>query len=149
MLRSISHALAAILATSAFAGLAHSESASFCNIDEANCVEAQIENVAAVTVTSVIITQEQGKKSCEGGVEKTISQNLKGGTKLTPGDKATFYANSICKYKLKFKTTNGCSGDKTTHIKPSNFYQNEKVAKLTGGCGTLKATTTHKNSSFE
>ena len=151
MPRSIPHAFAAILVTTALAGVAHGESASFCNIDEDGCVQARVENIASATVTSVNITQEQGDKSCEGGVKKSISQNLAGGTNLTPGvgSSATFYANSICKYKVKFKTTDGCSGDKTTHIKPSDFYSGEKTALLSGGCGTLKTKTTHKNSSFE
>jgi len=47
------------------------------------------------------------------------------------------------------KTTDGCSGDKVTHIKPIDFQDDAKVAQLSGGCGTLKSKTTEKHSSFE
>lgn len=136
-------------ALTASIGLAAADVPSFCNAGEANCVKAHLENVSSATVKSTDITQEAGKNNCDGGIKKTISQNLTGGTKLTPGEKVTFYVDKRCKYKVKFKTTSGCSGDKTTHISSADLGAGENVARIEGGCGTLKTKTTHPDASFE
>lgn len=127
---------------------AAAEGAAFCDIAESNCVKAYLENVASVTVKSTNITEQQGADFCTSG-KKTISKNLTGGTKLTPGEEVIFYADKRCKYKVKFVTTSGCIGDKTTHISPQDFMDYDKVARIEGGCGTLKTKTTHLNASFE
>lgn len=129
------------------AGLAHAE-VSFCT-DDGNCVKAHLENVSSSTVTSTNITQEAGKNDCEGGIKKTVSQNLVGGTKLTPGNKTVFYVDKRCKYKVKFKTTSGCSGDKTTHLSSADIREGNNVARIEGGCGTLKTKTTYPDTSFD
>lgn len=145
-MRSLLLSTAALMAS---LGLANAEEASFCNIDEGNCVKAHLENVSSATITSTKVTQEAGKNACIGGIEKTISQNLTGGTKLSPGEKVTFYVDKTCKYKVKFKTTSGCTGDKTTHLSSSDIQSGSNTARIEGGCGTLKTKTTHSNSSFE
>ncbi|MEL6829387.1 MAG: hypothetical protein AAFO63_04550 [Pseudomonadota bacterium] len=129
------------------AGVAQAD-VSFCT-DNGNCVKAHLENVSSATVKSTKITQEKGANDCEGGIEKTISQNLTGGTKLTPGEKVTFYVDKRCKYKVKFKTTSGCTGDKTTHISSGDLGAGTNVARIEGACGTLKTKTTHPDASFE
>ncbi|MEM9572426.1 MAG: hypothetical protein AAF996_13260 [Pseudomonadota bacterium] len=127
---------------------AAAEGAAFCEYGENHCVRAYLENVASVTVKSTNITEQEGADFCTSG-KKTVSKNLTGGTKLTPGEEVVFYADDRCKYKVKFVTTSGCIGDKTTHISPNDFASGEKVARIEGGCGTLKTKTVHLNASFE
>ena len=117
---------------------ASAEAASFCaNLN--TCKNVYVENNASVTVLAVNITQEQGDSSCEGGVKKTVSRDLAGGTGIDPGQSFKFSANAICKYKIAFKTTKGCTGDKVTHIGPKDFKKTFNTVKLQGACGTLNA----------
>lgn len=118
-------------------GTAHAAAANFCNGEE-TCTTAYIENNASATVTSVNITQEQGDASCEK-VKKTVSRNSAGGTGIDPGQSFRVSVNSVCKYKIVYKTTKGCTGDKTTHFKPSDFAAYRNTVKLQNACGTLNA----------
>lgn len=141
-----------LLASAGFAlsaGSAHAAAADFCQLDEPNCVKLYVKNVSSTTVKSVKITQEQGDKSCQAGVTKTIKQNLTGGTDVAPGEKVKFYADKTCKYKVKFKTTKGCTGDKTTHFNSADFLSRNNVAQLNGACGTLKTKTTFAEPNFQ
>lgn len=143
---------ALMLASAGFvlsAGSAHAEGASFCQLAERNCIKLYAKNVSSATVKSVALTQEQGDKSCEAGLKKTIKKNLSGGTDIAPGEKVTFYADKTCRYKVKFKTTKGCLGDKTTHIGAVDLRENRDTAVLKGGCGTLKARTTFVEPNFQ
>lgn len=111
--------------------------ADFCTA-QTECFYAFVENDASATVTSVNITQQDGKQSCDK-VEKTIKQNLAGGTGIDPGQSAKWAANPVCRYKVVFKTTKGCTGDKVAHLKPSHMADERNVVKLQGACGSLSA----------
>lgn len=143
--------LSALLLTSAglalSAGSAHAAAVDFC-ISEDGCAEAEtvyIENNAAATVTSVNITQEQGAASCQK-VKKTVSRNSAGGIDFQPGQSFRISVDPLCKYKVVFKTTKGCTGDKTAHITPSDFAALKYVVKLRKACGTLKTQVSGKQS---
>ena len=111
--------------------------ADFCTT-QTECFYAFVENDASVTVTSVNITQQDGTQSCDRE-EKTIKQDLAGGTGMDPGQNAKWAANPVCRYKVVFKTTKGCTGDKVAHLKPSHMADNRNVVKLQGACGSLSA----------
>ena len=122
-------------------GQAFADLPNFCK-DQDQCVEVYVQNKASATVTSVKIKQQSGPNNCESGEEKTISGNLAGGTPGFPGEGVWFQVDPLCKYKIVFKTTNGCTGDKTTHFYPEDLSQkSDWGAKLTGACGTLKTKT--------
>nr|WP_070958944.1 hypothetical protein [Hyphomonas sp. Mor2] len=108
---------------------------SFC-ISGGTCTQMTIENVSAALVTSVKIEQHTTDGACQYA-DSTFSQNLNG----MFGESYDVSVNSKCKYKIKFHTTSGCSGDKTTHITPGNFDDRETTAQLKGNCGTLKTKT--------
>lgn len=127
----------------ASAGPAAAELPDFCS-DEDQCVYAFVENKASATVTSVKIKQQSGPNDCVSGEEKTISGNLAGGTPGFPGEGIWFQVDPTCKYKIVFKTTSGCVGDKTTHFYPDDLKKDDPGAKLIGACGTLQAKTTSK-----
>jgi len=129
---------ASVLATCLVAGPAAADAVSFCAAGD-ECTTFYVENSASATVLSVNITQEQGDSSCEGGLKKTVTRDLAGGTSLDPGQSFKVSANKICKYKVVYKTTSGCTGDKTTHIGSSDFANAFNVVKLQNACGTLKA----------
>jgi len=124
----------------ASAGVATADLPNFCTDDD-QCVEVYVQNKASATVTSVKIKQQSGPNSCQSGEEKTISGNLAGGTPGFPGEGVWFHVDPMCKYKIVFKTTSGCTGDKTTHFYPDDLKKEEFGAKLTGACGTLKTKT--------
>lgn len=130
-----------------FAGSAHAAAANFCNAEDGCTTDftVYVENNASVTVTSVNITQEKGAASCEK-VKKTVSRNVAGGTGMDPGQTFRISVNPICKYKVVYKTTKGCVGDKTTHIKPSDFAASRDTVKLLNACGTLNAKVSSKKS---
>ena len=125
----------------ASAGVAAADLPNFCTDDD-QCVEVYVQNKASVTVTSVKIKQQSGPNNCESGEEKTISGNLAGGAPAFPGEGVWFNVDPMCKYKIVFKTTSGCTGDKTTHFYPDDLKKTDVGAKLTGACGTLKTKTT-------
>jgi hypothetical protein len=103
-----------------------------------SCQDFSVYNRSAALVTSVLITQEKTDGACITD-ERTFTQNLNGiGGANMDGDGFTVSANTSCKYKVKFKTTSGCAGDKTNHMAPSDFATKNYV-ELVNGCGTLKA----------
>lgn len=124
-------ALAAMLA-----GAAHANS-DFCG-EAKNCQDITVNNRSAALVTSVKITQEKTDGDCTLD-ERNFSQNLNGlaGSDMQ-GDSITRQVNTDCKYKIKYKTTDGCTGDKTTHLSPSDFAKGQSYTELKGGCGGLK-----------
>lgn len=120
------------------AGLASAESTDFCG-DAAKCWSVDIENNSSVTVTKVKVTQEKTDGACEKD-ERSYSQNLAGNAgSSTGGDALALTVNKACKYKVKFTTTSGCTGDKVAHIGPKKFAENAELVELVGGCGTLTA----------
>ena len=108
--------------------------ADFCTAPS-ECSDIKIQNSSSAIVTSVVITQEQtgGKCTLE---ESTVTQNLTGGT--TTSESYKIRVNPHCQYKVKFKTTSGCAGDKTTHMKAPQIQKGLKLVQLKGGCGSLK-----------
>lgn len=133
---------AVLLASAGFAltaGSAHAAAVDFCNSEDgcSDALTVYIENNASVTVTSVNITQEKGDASCQK-VKKNVSRNSAGGTGIEPGQSFRISVNSLCKYKVVYKTTKGCTGDKATHIGPSDFASLKETVKLKNACGTLK-----------
>ncbi len=122
------------------AGTAAAGAPDFCT-DSSQCVKVYVFNAAAATVTSVKIKQQSGPNNCESGEEKKITGNLSGGALGMPGDDSWFTVDPRCKYKIVFKTTSGCTGDKTTHFYPDDLVKENFGARLTGYCGTLKTKT--------
>ena len=108
-----------VIALGASVGVASAELPNFCT-DDGKCVEVFVQNKAAATVTSVKIKQQSGPNDCVSGEENTISGNLAGGTPGFPGEGVWFNVDPMCKYKIVFKTTSGCTGDKTTHFYPDD-----------------------------
>ena len=140
MITRSSLSLAAIGAVAVFcAGPAYANK-DFCgNAD--TCQEMGVYNRSSALVTSVVITQEKTDGACIYD-KRTFSKNLSGtGGDNMDGDGYTITANTTCKYKIKFKTTDGCTGDKTTHMTPSNFANGKYYVELKGGCGSLNAKT--------
>ena len=112
-------------------GFANTE---FCTyLDE--CSEIKIQNSSSALVTSVVITQEKTGGKCALD-ERTVSQNLTGGT--TSSESFKILANARCQYKVQFKTTNGCTGDKTTHMRTAQLEKGLSSVALKGACGSLK-----------
>ncbi len=128
---------------------AHASEVNFCNADDGLCIKAWVENASAALVTSVDITEERGDDSCDGGLKKTQKQNMVGGASAAEGAEFAFYAKSNCKYKIKFKTTDGCTGDKVQHLKPSDFADDYNVVKLINTCGTLNAKKSKNRSVYD
>ena len=131
-----------------FAGSASADAVNFCNT-ATDCKTVYVQNNAAVTVRKVNITQQKGDESCYGGVMKSVFRDMAGGTGIIKGQSYKFSANPICKYKVKFKTTSGCAGDKTTHVRPSDFAAGKNIVKLSGPCGWLKTKVATKHNVSE
>lgn len=108
--------------------------ADFCSYG-GECSEIKIQNSSSALVTSVVFTQEKTGGTCALD-EQTVSQNLTGGTKTS--ESYSIFVKSACQYKVQFKTTSGCSGDKTTHMKPAQLEEGLKSVTLKGACGSLK-----------
>lgn len=135
----LTRTLAAATLTVALAGTALADS-DFCG-DAGSCQEMGVYNRSAALVTSVVITQEKTDGACTLD-ERTITQNLTGiSGNNAEGEGFTINANTNCQYKVKFKTTSGCTGDKTTHMTPKNFENGKNYVELKGACGSLNAKT--------
>lgn len=114
----------------------------FCR-DATGCERLQIKNQSAVVIKSVKITQEKTGDACDE-VKNTYSQNLAavgGGQQGMKGESFKISVYPTCKYKIQFRTTSGCTGDKTTHMAPEDFTNGKTTAALQDGCGSLKAIT--------
>lgn len=131
------------------AGSAYASEVNFCDADEGGCTKAWVENRSSALVTAVNITEQHGDDSCEGGLKKTQEQNMVGGARVAEGAEFAFYAKKICKYKIKFKTTSGCTGDKVQHLKPSDFEDGYFVVKLNNACGTLNANKSKRRTVYD
>lgn len=111
----------------------------FCKEGEGGCLKAWVENQSSALVTSVDITEQYGDESCNGGLKLTQEANMVGGGAVTEGASFAILLRKSCRYKFKFKTTNGCTGDKVQHLEPDDFANDYNVVKLTKACGTLDA----------
>ena len=130
--------IAAALAA-AVCGTAMAED-NFCSEGD-SCIEVEIHNRSAALVKSVKIEQHTTDGACEYS-DNTFSQNLSGtGGDNMEGDSFMVDLDKSCKYKIKFKTSSGCTGDKTTHLTPEDFADSKSLAQLRGACGSLKVKT--------
>ncbi len=121
--------------SSALCGTALANS-NFCG-EATNCQDITINNRSAALVTSVKVTQEKTDGACSYD-ERNFSQNLNGlGGENMDGDFIELQVNTDCKYKIKYKTTDGCTGDKTTHLTPGNFAAGKSYTELKSACGSL------------
>jgi len=145
MQRTTSYCLIAALFTT---GSAAADAVNFC-IDADNCKTIYVQNNAAVTVKKVNITQQKGDESCESGLKETVKRDMAGGTGFIKGQSYNFSAIPDCTYKVKFVTTSGCTGDKTTHFRRSDFEAGKNIVKLSGPCGWLKTKVSTKNNVSE
>lgn len=130
------------------AGAASADAVNFCGA-ATDCKTIYVQNNAAVTVRKVNITQQKGDESCESGLKKTVKRDMAGGTGIIKGQSYNFSAIPDCTYKVKFVTTSGCTGDKTTHFRRSDFEAGKNIVKLSGPCGWLKTKVSTKNNVSE
>jgi len=132
-----------------FGPIAQASEVNFCDSEDNGCLKVWVENRSSALVTAVNITEQHGDDSCEGGLKKTQDRNMVGGAGAAEGAEFSFRAKEICKYKVKFKTTSGCSGDKVQHLTPSNFEDGYHVVKLDNACGTLNAKKSQNRSVYD
>lgn len=127
---------------------AQADEVDFCQYGEGGCKRVWVENESSALVKSVDITEQHGNDSCNGGFKLTQEKNMVGGGGLTEG--ATFSVNvlSKCRYKFKFKTTSGCTGDKTQHLEPEDMSDGYYVVRLVNACGTLNAKKSKHRSNY-
>ncbi|MEM9572425.1 MAG: hypothetical protein AAF996_13255 [Pseudomonadota bacterium] len=118
---------------------AHASEVDFCKEGEGGCLKAWVENQSSALVTSVDITEQYGADTCNGGLKLTQESNMVGGGGLSEGASFAILLRKACRYKFKFKTTSGCTGDKVQHLEPEDFADEYNVVKLTKACGTLDA----------
>ncbi len=123
--------MALTVATPALAVEQKGNTMKFCDSDNGDCKAIYAKNGSAALVTSVNV-KETGA-GCSG--EKKVHEaNLVGSL----GDYFTIKARKTCTYVITFKTTSGCVGDKTIKVTGKLMDEGKDVAKLGGGCGTLK-----------
>lgn len=139
-----------------FGTIAYSEvGMDFCEKDmNGVCAIAKVQNQATAVVKKVVV--EQRGKNCHRKVTKTHKRNLIAGSN---NNTFRMKVSSECQYRVVFKTTSGCTGDKDVVLKPENIrksFKRDNVtkeikigengktwqelfprARLKGGCGTL------------
>mgnify|MGYP001794449408 FL=1 len=147
----MSHAskfLLAAMTAGAAAVSAHASEVDFCQYGEGGCTKVWIENESSALVKSVDITEQHGDDSCNGGFKLTQESNKVGGGGLSEGASFAAYILKKCRYKFKFKTTSGCTGDKTQHLEPEDMSDGYEVVRLTKACGTLDAKKAKNRSNY-
>lgn len=102
---------------------------SYCDVGK--CSKVKIKNNATVVVKSVTIIQQPTDGQCTKD-ERKISENL------TRGFSHMIRVRDDCKYTVKFKTTSGCTGDKSAKLTPKKLQKAKDQVELTGACGSLK-----------
>lgn len=123
----------------AISGAAHA-SEGYCDAGEKDCTSVKIFNGSSALVKSVKVTQQTTDGACEK-VEHKYSKNLStvgGGSVGIRPKSITLHFKNTCRYKVKFKTTSGCTGDKVGHIGPSAFAKGKNAVGLLHDCGSLK-----------
>lgn len=89
---------------------------SFC---EGNaCTQVKIKSSATVVVKSVTVIQQTKNGKCTKE-ERKVSENL------TAGQSYSIVIREDCNYKFKFKTTSGCTGDKSKTLTPEQQLNNK------------------------
>ncbi|MEM9572424.1 MAG: hypothetical protein AAF996_13250 [Pseudomonadota bacterium] len=148
-LKTLAVSCAAFGALAPLAPNAQASEVNFCEAGTDGCLKAWVENRSSALVKAVNITEQNGDDSCDGGLKKTQERNMVGGAGAAEGAEFAFYAKTICKYKVKFKTTSGCTGDKVQHLTPSDFDDGYFVVKLDNACGTLNAKKSKRRSEYD
>lgn len=125
-----------LISAGVLTGTSAAQVANFCSPDKTCNGLLLIQNKSSATVTAVNIKQESTNGACTPETKK-IDRNLIGGVAgKAGGSQYKVTVDYDCKYKVSFTTTKGCAGDKTMHIGPKQFANNNTV-RLTGDCGTL------------
>lgn len=136
--------LGAIASTLLFAGSARAEKTpNFCGSAKGtdNCVKVLVENDANVTAISVKIAQKEDTAASCAKLEKKHKDNLVGAGLNDHGDYFTFFAKVGCSYRVTFKTTKGCGGDKVAKLTAKKIKKGQSRVVFSGNCGSLHATT--------
>lgn len=111
----------------------------FCEYGK-TCTKVKIANDSSGLVKAVNITQKTTDGACD---YKKIKHGdnlsgLGGGPGGLKGESFTIRLRTTCEYKIKYKTTSGCTGDKVAHITPEKFTAGKNAVSLSEACGTLK-----------
>ena len=131
--RSLKAAMAsALLLTiaSSFAMPAAAGPMEFC--DGSACKTAVVVNSSNTVVTRVVVTQ-LNKGGC-AKVEKTHNANM---IDTDPSTQFRLKINPACTYRVAFKTTKGCVGDKVREISPDDVKNGVEGVVLNKACGSL------------
>lgn len=116
--------------------------ASFCGVDQ-TCLGLKVINNSSALVTSVKLTQESTSGACTKDARR-VTRNLAGiagGSGGGGGESFTIGVNTACQYKVKYKTTSGCTGNKTAHMTVKKFAAGQTYVDLSGSCGSLETST--------
>ena len=105
----------------------------FC-VDDGSCRTVKVQNGSGATVLSVKVSQKDSSNNCPKD-SRLVKKNLSG-TISIGGANYDVKLRDECDYRIKFNTTSGCTGDKAVNY---NEDDTQKVVKLSGGCGSLKA----------
>lgn len=111
-------------------------SKNFCG-EISDCRKIRISNEASVLVTSVTVTQQPTDGACTKD-QRHYGQNLRSANKNLSADAFNIFVNPACKYKIKYKTTPGCIGDKTGYLTSQKFADLANYVALKKACGSLK-----------
>lgn len=103
----------------------------FCN-GGSNCVTLSAQNGSGATAQSVTVRQLAGA-GCTAETKRHTA-NLRGGMY---GDWFAIKANKACDYEIKFVTSDGCTGNKTTKLTADRIANGYVVARMRKACGTL------------
>jgi hypothetical protein len=115
----------------ALIGSAAAQSTDYCPPDSANCKTVNISNWSEAVVKNVNIIQQPTDGACTKD-DRTFTENM--------ARSVEFQArlNTVCKYKVKFRTVSQCTGDKTAYFTPKKFSNGASEAPLQGECSDLK-----------
>lgn len=115
----------------------------FCKKGDKFCVSVEIKNNASVVVKSVKISEAgPSGKRCSGNRTINYSRNL------AKGKGYDVRLSGYCNYKINFKTTGGCAGDKKTFVEKhliSPTAGDLRTVFLDNACGSLKVKKTFEN----
>lgn len=111
----------------------------FCEYGK-TCTKVKVANDSSALVKAVNITQKTTDGACD---YKKIKHGdnlsgLGGGQGGLEGQSFKIRMKTTCEYKIKYKTTSGCTGDKVAHITPTKFSAGKDAVSLSEACGTLK-----------
>lgn len=105
-----------------------------------SCTTVKVYNDSSALVKAVNITQKTTDGACEYKKVKHGDNlsGLGGGQGGLKGQSFTIRMKTTGEYKIKYKTTSGCTGDKVAHLTPAKFSAGKDAVSLSEACGTLK-----------